>query len=56
MKKERAAGRLLIYGCGRRVEAGSEEVGRVIGSWATRGEGFRDLVEEALASEIFRSK
>ncbi len=51
------AERLLMYGCGRRMEAADRAaIGRMMAEWSSRGEGFRDLVETVVLSEAFRAK
>ncbi len=49
--------KLLAYACGRRMEPlDRPRIDRIARELAARGGGFRDLVELAIASEIFRSK
>lgn len=49
--------RVLSYACGRRMEPlDRPQVNRIADELATRGYGFRDLVELVVASDLFRSK
>jgi cytochrome c5 len=49
--------RVLSYACGRRIEPlDRPRVDRITGELEKRGYGFRDLVELAILSDIFRSK
>jgi Protein of unknown function (DUF1588)/Protein of unknown function (DUF1585) len=49
--------RLLTYACGRRVEkVDRPRVERIVRQLGDRGYGFRDLVELAVLSEVFRAK
>jgi hypothetical protein len=48
--------RVLTYGCGRHIETGDRvRVDAIVRQLADRGYGFRDLVELAVQSEVFRS-
>ncbi len=49
--------KLLTIGTGRRMEAGDRrEIDRIIANAEDQGDGFRDLIEELVLSEIFLSK
>ena len=48
--------RILAYGCGRRIESEDRpRVDAIVRQLADRGYGFRDLIELAVQSEVFRS-
>src|SRR5207248_1065960 len=49
--------RVLTYACGRRMEkVDRPRVDRIVRQLGERGYGFRDLMELAVLSEVFRSK
>ena len=51
------ASRLLTYACGRRMEpADRPRLDRIVEQVAAKGYGFRDLLQEAVVSDIFLSK
>ncbi|MBL8210675.1 MAG: DUF1592 domain-containing protein [Bryobacterales bacterium] len=51
------ASRLLTYACGRRMEpADRPRLDRIVERAAAKGYGFRDLLEQAVLSDIFLSK
>jgi hypothetical protein len=49
--------RLLTYACGRRMESADRpQIARIVQTLQTRGDGFRDLMELVVSSEIFRDR
>jgi hypothetical protein len=49
--------RLLTYACGRRMEPlDRPQISRIIEEFGKKGDGFRDLVEQAVISDVFRSR
>jgi hypothetical protein len=51
------AERLLTYACGRRVErSDNDQVAAITRELASRGYGFRDLVELVVLSDMFRRR
>jgi hypothetical protein len=49
--------RVLSYACGRRIERiDRPHIDRLVAELARRGDGFRDLIELAVLSDLFQKK